>query len=489
MLERLVRVLPARRPMDRLVVLSDVHLGSDLNDVVAPIRRSRSVDEDLVHLLAHYRTSTPPGDRLRLVFAGDLIDFVGMTVHAASGELSTQCSDEERAHGLGSAADHVGIKLRMVVERHGEVFDALADLVAAGHELDIVHGNHDLEFHWDAVKDELRSTLLARASALDTRQPLDAAAFRARIGFHPWFLYMPGVAYIEHGHQYDAFCASDHVMAPLSPADPRRITRSVSDVLLRFIVRTTRGMREYGHETHGVTYYLAFGAKLGLRGVLQLGASFAAAVIELFRLHRASVSAASGAHRAENERRMDLLAAAPVGSERIRALAALQIPPVTRSIQGILGSVLLDRAALGLAALLALFAVAVVSLAGGGPAWLGAPCILVGWAFAHRHLARRRNADPESRMLERAGDLAKLFPAVFVVMGHTHTPARVALDPEGSTYVNLGSWAEEEADAADLGRKVYRAARTHLVISPGPPGPVAQLLAWGADGPRPWTTA
>jgi len=474
--------------VERLVVLSDVHLGSDLNHVVAPIRRSRGVDEDLVKLLAHYRTSTPPGDRLRVVFAGDLIDFVGMTVHADAGELAAECSDEERAHGLGSQADHVRIKLRMVIERHPDVFDALADLVAAGHALDIVHGNHDVEFHWDAVKEELRATLLARAGApFDPRDPEGGAAFRARIRFYPWFLYLPGVAYIEHGHQYDAFCASEHVMAPLSPADPRRIARSVSDVLLRRIVRTTRGMREYGHETTSVTDYLAFGARLGLRGLLRLGASFARAVVELFRQRRAYLSGAARALREEHERRMALLAeASRVGVERIRALAALQIPPVTRSIHGILASVLLDRVALALAAMGALLAVAVVSLAYGGPAWCAAPCIVVAWVFTHRRFARQRQADPQGRMLERATDLAKLFPAMVVVMGHTHAPERVRVNDGASTYINLGSWAEEEADAGTPERQVHRAARTHLVIRSGDQGPVAELLAWGSAGPRPW---
>jgi UDP-2,3-diacylglucosamine pyrophosphatase LpxH len=474
--------------MDRLVVLSDVHLGSDLNDVGTPVARSRGVDADLVQLLGHYRTSTAAGDHLRVVFAGDLIDFVGMTVHAPGAALATERSPEERVHGLGNAADHARVKLRLVVERHADVFDALADLVAAGQSLDIVHGNHDVEFHWDAVKDELRGALLARAGDRAQRgHSLDAVAFRERIRFCPWFLYLPGIAYIEHGHQYDAFCATDCVMAPLSPADPRRMMRSVADVMLRFVVRTTRGMREYGHETHGVAHYLAFGARLGLGGLLRLAASFASAVVELFRLRREHHSTAARVHRAEHERRLVLLAhSTSLGIERLRAIAALQMAPVTRTIRGILASVLLDRIALGVAALVALLLVAGRSLVHGGPAWAAAPLILVAWAALHRHFAGRRTVDPEGQLLERAAQLARIFPAVFVVMGHTHTPARVALNEGTSTYINLGSWAEDEADAQDPLRKVHCAARTHLVLQAGAPGPVAELLAWGADGPQPW---
>ena len=250
----LLRTRSHPSPVDSLLVLSDVHLGSDLNDFGHPIRRSRSVDDDLVKLITHYRAVAPPIDHWHLVVAGDFIDFVGMAVRADGVDLATARNDEEREHGLGSAVDHVRAKLRLVVERHRDVFDALAGFVADGHALTFIHGNHDLEFYWDAVKDDLRSLLFARACAARA-DAVDGPTFRRRIAFQPLFFYVAGLAYIEHGHQYDAFCASQYVMAPLS-ADPRRITRSVSDVLLRFVVRPTRGMHEYGHEKHGVAHYL-----------------------------------------------------------------------------------------------------------------------------------------------------------------------------------------------------------------------------------------
>jgi hypothetical protein len=165
----------------------------------------------------------------------------------------------------------------------------------------------------------------------------------------------------------------------------------------------------------------------------------------------------------------------------------LQVPPLTRSIRGILASVLLDRVALGLSALVALFVVTVTSIAHDGHPLYAVPCLLVAWAFTDRYLARRRHADPAGQMLERAAQLAKLFPAVFVVMGHTHAPARVALNGGASTYINVGSWAEEEVDSAGFESDAPRAARTHLVIHRGDEGPVAEFLRWGSDGPRPYS--
>jgi len=235
---------------ESLLVFSDVHLGSDIHDGDAPRpRRSAEIDRDLIRLLAHYKAQAPSGERWRIVIAGDFIDFIGMSIAPRPTELvETSLTEEEHQHGLGSACDHARLKLRRVAARHADVFAALASFIADGHALTIIHGNHDIELHWDAVKDDLRSILFEHARS--TRPDLEERAFCARVEFNPWFFYVDGVAYIEHGHQYDPFCATEHIMAPLSPADPRRVARAYCDTLLRYIVRPM-GLSEHGHEHVG----------------------------------------------------------------------------------------------------------------------------------------------------------------------------------------------------------------------------------------------
>jgi UDP-2,3-diacylglucosamine pyrophosphatase LpxH len=475
---------------ESLLILSDVHLGSDLNELTDGVRRSKRVDADLVNLLTHYGKAPCQGRRWRLVIAGDFIDFIGMTLLPGDRELFTAPSDEERAHGLGNSEDHARVKLRAAISRHRGVFEALARFVGAGHALTIVHGNHDVDFHWDAVKEELRSALVGFAAPTPTPTGRAAGDMLERIEFAPWFYYVGGMAYVEHGHQYDTLCSTEHMMAPLSPLDPRRIGRSFSDVLLRWVVRPTQGLPEYGHDRMGLADYVLFAARLGARGLVRLAMRFFAAVVELFRLRRAHLSDAARALREEHERGIARLALATrIGIERLRALASLQVPPVTRSAQKILASVLLDR--LG-AAILAVGVIGLLTIAGTRHPWCWPVLVAVAatWWGVHRHLAARRQAwfgehlDNHETLAERAGHLARLFPAAFVVMGHTHVPTRVPIAAGTATYVNVGSW--HEAEPAEDGSG-FRAARTHLVIHPGASGatgPTAEFLTWSPDGPR-----
>lgn len=466
---------PASTPEESLIVLSDVHLGSDLND--GGPKRSSRIDADLVRLVEHYREQEPAGRRWRMVIAGDFIDFIGMAISADEAEVETPLTDEEKEHGLGNAEDHARLKLRRVAARHADVFRALARFLEAGHAITLVHGNHDVELHWQAVRDELAAALLEHASP-----GVDRAGFLARIEHAPWFYWVGGLVYVEHGHQYDPFCAVDHIMAPLSPLHPRRLAQGFCEVLLRFVVRPTKGLSEHGHEAMGIADYLSFGLKLGVRGAFAVFIRFVRAILELFKLRRAHLSDAAVALREEHDHRMALLAEAKrIGLDRLRALVALQSPPVTRTIRGILASVLLDRIALALGASTVLCGLAVILTSSGQFLWAAA-VILGAWGLAHWHLMRQRKVCPSDQLAERASHLARLFPAAFVVMGHTHIPVcQPALDG-ASTYVNVGSWSEDEHASSDE----QRAPRMHLVIHPREGGPEGGLYKWDSEaGPRP----
>ena len=149
-----------------LLALSDVHLGSDLVQHTRPdasrcpagsLRR----DGDLAALIEWYRERRIGGHPWRLVIGGDFIDFTGMSV-MAEGEASqttTAFTPEELAHGLGGAADHAIAKLRLVMSQHAPVMHALSAFLRAGNQLVMVPGNHDADWHWEAVQAEFKHAL------------------------------------------------------------------------------------------------------------------------------------------------------------------------------------------------------------------------------------------------------------------------------------------------------------------------------------------
>lgn len=474
------------RSPEHLLVFSDVHLGSDLNDAGPHVPRSQECDRDLAALIAHYRARAREDgarDRWRIVIAGDLVDFVGMSIDPRDDEpLETELTDEERTNGVGSAEDHARLKLARVARRHADVFDALADFVADGHALSVLHGNHDIELHWDGLKADFRALVAARAPEAER------ASAAERVEFVPWFFYREGVAYIEHGHQYDPFCSTRFVLSPVSPRDPRRVERGFSETLLRAIVRRTPGLKEHGHEDRGLGSYIGWGLGLGFAGSWGLVRRFFETVAELVHIQRAYRTPRGVALAEEHERHLDAMAERTgFGGDKLRRLASLHSPPISSTLLGVLGSVMLDRLAVGLVMTIALALTLVLWRTGvigsAGPWALGALAAL--WIALHVALSRARGSvDPAAEMTRRVKDIAELFPAPYVVMGHTHVP--LVHRSADVTYINVGGWSEEAPDEKDATAKPYRAPRTHLVIHDHPEGAVAHLHAWDpTEGPKP----
>ncbi|HEX7671859.1 MAG TPA: metallophosphoesterase [Polyangiaceae bacterium] len=461
-----------------LLVLSDVHLGSDLVHCSRPDAPARdhtndARDAQLSALLDWYREHPQRHLPWRLVIAGDLVDFVGMSVSPPKTGIGKSLDPEDVALGLGGAEEHTVYKLRCVARRHPGVFESIARFVAAGNTAVLVRGNHDVDFHWPAVQDEFLRQLSMYAPIL-----------RGKIEFAPWFYYEEGRVFVEHGHQYDRYCSYEHILNPVSPRDPKRSSRSLSDVLLRHVVRPTRGLHESGHETAGPLDYLTFAFRLGARGLIGLATRFALAIGRLFGMWRDQFGERARVIREHHDRRMaDLAAVLGMNLERLRALASLQRAPVTMSFSNLALTVMLDRMLLGvLGAIAIILAFVFAPHVPEALAWsvgVGATMIAVSWALS----LARRDIEPSGELRERAARVAALFPAAFVVMGHTHLPEVRTASGTPSTYVNLGAWAN--GDGVD-GGEAGLGSRTHLVLSEEADGrSVAELRVWDTEiGPR-----
>ena len=476
------------------LLFSDVHLGADLVQHARPwtvsrLREVLRVDRELSAMLDHYRQHSEAGRPWTLIIAGDLVDFMGMSIAPREGaELETPLNDEEHLHGLGSARDHAEHKMRAVAERHDLVFRKLAQFVADGHSLVLIRGNHDVDFYWETARNAFVQALIERAGlevpppspgAVATEQPLASeearAAFAARVDFRHWFYYVENLLYVEHGHQYDETCAYPNLLSPVSPYDRRRIGYSFSDILMRYVVRPTRGMGTSGHDGKNMMHYLRMAFAMGLGGALRLGHRYGRAVAAMVRAWREHLSEHGRALRSEHERQMaELGERIRVSTDKLRALAAVIATPVTRGFFAILRSVFLDLAAAITGSTLLITVLLATGLV---PAAYLLPLTAALAAGIFVWMKSSKVIDQCAALRTGARRVAEVLPARFVVMGHTHAPVMEAI-AQGVTYVNLGGWA---VDDLDVEHAVPPAPCTHLVIRQKDGVPHAELRRWCSE--------
>lgn len=458
------------------LVFSDVHLGSDVNELTPRVRhRPENLDDDLVALLDHYRVtpSESTSRRWHLIIAGDFIDFVGMLV-SDTGETEDDLSGDA---GLGSASSMALRKLSRAADRHPTVFDALGRFVESDHSLTFVIGNHDLELHWPDVQQALRQSVLKRVA------PALRESLGIRVQIEPIFFWAEGTLFVEHGHRYDPTCVGVATFAPHNPVARHRMLPTLSDVLLRLIVRRVDTIDEHGHENEGLDYYRRLVVRTGLRGVGNLARAFfhaiSVAIGTWWQLMRGGLRSLRRLHL----RRLRRFAAfRSIGWHKLRAFDALAVKPSIASLHAIFSTLLLDRLALFSVTpifVLATFFIPASMLA----RFSGALAFVLLARILHEKLVTLRSLDAAERMERRAKDVARLFPATFVVMGHTHMPVERALTAD-VVYINTGTWAEE---ADERGLVTPPAPRTHFVVE-GIDTSRGELRRWvPGNGPERWT--
>ncbi len=195
-----------------LLIVSDLHLSEGWDEETKCLSRNEDFFFDTAFarfLQAQHAKSSAGNYRVRLIIPGDFVDFLQVT-GVPPGETvdGEPISARERRFGLGTSPAKTCWKLRRIMSGHWRFFSALASFVAAGHDLVILPGNHDIEWVIPAVqntfKDELRTYVPAEAGDEVGR----------RVTFRPWFYYEPGFVYIDHGHQYDALNSFDIFLHP-----------------------------------------------------------------------------------------------------------------------------------------------------------------------------------------------------------------------------------------------------------------------------------
>jgi UDP-2,3-diacylglucosamine pyrophosphatase LpxH len=433
-----------------ILVVSDLHLGEGLADTsVATLRQVAKVAQAFSRFLAYYAAHRPDERPWRLVIAGDMIDFVRARIVA----------EAERSDALEGHARAVRA-LERIMAAHADPFADLARFLAAGHDVVILKGNHDVELHYEEIQQRLVDQLVSFVP------PEQAEAVRARVSFARWFWYEGDLVYVEHGNQYDRFCSFEHVLEP-TLAESRELEEPISHRTLRGFAQLILGtMDVHGIDRWRLVDFARWLSGLGPRVIARLAYTYVASVAWMVATRRRLAEAATRTRAAHLTRLAEVARHFRLGEDVLHALDALRERPAGWRVLDGARMLYMDRVAVGLLTILGLIPLLAVSMpgawrAGALVAWVVA-AVLVLW-----RLARDRDVATPPKLRRVAARIGALMRVRYVVFGHSHVPAAEPM-AGGGTYFNTGSWS---GDA--------HGGLTHLCIVRGL-DPRAELRRWCA---------
>lgn len=445
-----------------LLIVSDLHFGEDLLPG-ASVEKQRAVAlgaSAFCELLRYHGQRRLDGRPWRLVVAGDLFDFMAVRVRATpsrAGGADQRRYGPKRSVALGAA------RMAQIGAAHQPVLAAMMRFAAAGHEIDVLVGNHDIELLEEATVAELRAQLLAAAGG-----GAQAAAALERIRVQPWFLHLPGVAWIEHGHVYDEACSFEHGQAPFDPLTGQLVA-NVDDCAVRYLAQAAPELDPHGTEEWGFSGYLRYAIGRGAGACVRLLASYAHFTRALWQARAQHRSAKRRRLRQEQHRQRVAAIAAAQGLtlKTVWAVDRLSRAPVTKSARRLMSMLMLDRWATmfggGLAGALCLLV-----LPGALSVVLATAAVALGVVLAHRSAISMVGSQVPMAAVPRR--LRRLVDAPVVVFGHTHDPSVVEL-AEGGVYFNTGTWLPAS-------RPGILRSFTHVIVRGQAGAPQAELRQW-----------
>lgn len=446
---------------ENILVVSDLHFGEELLPGASTDRR-RAVELGATAFRAFVRYHTArrrDGRPWRLVIAGDLFDFMSVRVSTLPGRPAR--SRDERAFGLRRGTAPALARLHQICEVHRPTLADLARFAAAGHSIDIIAGNHDVELLVPEVAEELRRLIAAAGPITE--------AILARIRVVPWFVYVPGVAWIEHGHVYDEGCSFEFNLAPMDPKDGW-LVHNADTAAVRYLGSAAPELDPHGTEAWSFWGYLQYAMSHGQsRSAIWLGyARFVKSLFVARALHR-SRRRRERRQREHHARIAALAAEHALPLAQLRSIDRLAHAPLTLSARRVSRMLMLDRFGIGLGlAVLAsalLVAVPLVWALALIAAAVGISVAISRWLGVHLVTSQLPMRSVPAR-------IKKLVDAPVVVFGHTHDPRWQRLH-SGGVYANTGTWLPAT-------RPGVRRSFTHVFIAPGPNGasPHCELRQW-----------
>jgi UDP-2,3-diacylglucosamine pyrophosphatase LpxH len=451
-----------------ILVVSDLHFGEQLLPGASSERR-RAVElgeQAFRDFLRYHAVRRLDGRPWRLVIAGDLFDFMSVVLRATR-EMPARTADERR-NGLSRGVRTGVVRMARLCEAHHALLGELVRFVRAGHSIDIIVGNHDIELLAPEVVAELERHL-REAGADDRTAP--------RIRVVPWFVYVPGVTWIEHGHVYDEGCSFEFNLAPTDPKDGRLVFNA-DYAAVRYLGAAVPDLDPHGIEEWGFWGYLRYAADQGIRSFGRLFVAYTRfiwAMLAVRTMHQ-SYKRRDARRRVHRERLAQVAREGGLTIEAASAIDRLARTPLTVSWRRLCRLLVLDRWGL-----LAGTFLAIVGLLVFAPlAWaIVGIVVAIATAVGIQRWLGKHHVTSQLPMRAVPQRLRRYVEAPVIVFGHTHDPRWQPLR-SGGVYVNSGTWLPATKPG-------LRRSFTHVRIQPRPgEAPLCELRQWREGGSQPF---
>lgn len=393
-----------------ITIVSDLHLSRHCD----PDHADHALhDAGFARFLDHVRRrAAERGGQWRLVILGDLVDlpYAGASTAEAAAELTR------------------------VAAGHPRFVAAVGGFLAAGLQVDVVAGNHDVGLLRTGVRERLAELL--RPGGGDAGRP-------AGVAFHPWIFHVPGVLYAEHGSQYHDITA----VPALLGLDETEDRRPSGQPLVAELERYRSGLRERRARSRGLAALAGVGQEsLRYAGILArqaLALSGPELARRRERYHAVALPRYAAQVRIAHDALVgiDALTAASAWSIGARLVRTWVTGPSARAARNLLASRGRRRGRF--------------------------------WQPADQAVYLRRAWPAIHRVLGAAGQSVP-----FYVFGHTHLAEALPLADGTARYLNTGTWRASTGPSAP-------GTFVEITGEPGASGPVARLLRWNDELGRP----
>lgn len=410
------------------------------------------------------------GKSVELVLNGDIFDFDSVTSFPETAHYNVSWLEMRR--GLDPEKEKSLYKIDVILRDHPELVRELGQFIKEGNRVIFVVGNHDLELNWIEVQKRILD-----AFELNEQD-------RRHVRFTEWFYISNKDTLVEHGHQYDPFCASKDPINPVVVDYNRLLVRMpFGDLACRYL---SNGMGFFNPHVDSNFLLTAWGFtkvyfKYMLRAqpLLIWTAFWSSMTIFIQTIRHGTLQSRQNALTIED--RIDEIARKSNATPRmVREMQALFTPPISESPLKIARELWLDRAFMVIFALFLLLYLFLLvdKIYAISFYWVLVPILLLFPPYfmysrnVHSYVHQYKRPDEEKMSM--AGMITSTRRSVF---GHTHVLRHEVIG--GIEHLNPGTWSPAFLDV-ECTRKEGQNA--FVWIAPNPANSLREAKLFLVDG-------